>query len=193
MGGDNPNLTYTTGLELKTDDDTRMEVDFAFWHQRTRVFGREEEPALVLGESKSFAAESFKAEDIARMLKLAELLPGAFIVFATLKDKLSAAERGEIATFAMWGREPLPDGSPRTPVIILTATELFCSWHIDETWKELGGRRAALAESQRHVFDDLQTLADLTQQVYLELPDVHARFGQTPPAAAGSSEQTPTP
>jgi glycosyltransferase involved in cell wall biosynthesis len=68
---------------------------------------------------------------------------------------------------------------------------LFCSWHIGQTWKELGGRRAALAESRRHHLDNLQTLTDLTQQVYLELPDPRARFGQTPPATSGSSEQTP--
>jgi hypothetical protein len=191
LGGHGPKLTYATGLELKLGDDTRLEVDFTFWYRRERMFGREDEPALVFGEAKSFAAESFKAEDIARMRKLAELLPGAFIVFATLKDELSAAEGAEIAAFAIWGREPLPDGSPRTPVIVLTAAELFGSWDVDRTWKDLGGKRAALVESRRHHLDNLQTLADLTQQVYLELPDPYARFGQAPPASSGRSEETP--
>jgi hypothetical protein len=50
------------------------------------MFRREEEPVLVFGEAKSFAAESFKPEDIARMRKVAELFPGASIVFATLKE-----------------------------------------------------------------------------------------------------------
>jgi hypothetical protein len=53
LGGDIPKLTYTTGLELKVGDDTPFEVDFAFWYQRARIFGREEEPALVFGEAKS--------------------------------------------------------------------------------------------------------------------------------------------
>jgi hypothetical protein len=189
LGGDNPKLTYTTGVELRTGDDTRMEVDFAFWYQRARMFGREEEPALVFGEAKSFAAESFKDEDIARMRKLAELLPGTFIVFATLKDELSTAERAAIAALAMWGREQLPNGSFRAPVIILTATELFCSWRVDHTWKELGGKWAGFADSWCHNLDNLRTLADVTQQLYLELPDPHARFDWTAPAAPGGAGQ----
>lgn len=186
LGGDNPRLTFATGLELKIGGDTPFEVDFAFWYQRAKMFGREEEPALVFGEAKSFAAESFKPEDIARMRKLADLFPRAFVVFATLKDELSASEKAAIGTLAMWGRETLPDGVPRTPVIVLTAAELFCAWHLDQTWKELGGQREALIRPRHHRLENLWRLAEFTQQAYLDLPDPHVRL-HTPQQAAAEN------
>ena len=130
----------------------------------------------MFGEAKSFAIESFKQDDVARMRKLADIFPGAFIVFATLKDELSATEKTAIGQFATWGRERLPDGRPRTPVIVLTATELFCGWNVKEAWKELGGQRATLVTPPAVRLDNLWTLANLTQQIYLGLPDPHAHF-----------------
>ena len=189
LGGHDSELTYATGLDLALDDGTRMEADFVFWYRRSKTFGRDVEPALVFGEAKSFGAEGLTAEDVARMRKLAERFPGSFVVFATLKDELSATEKAGIADFAMWGRELSPRGAPRTPVIVLTASELFCKWRIDQTWSDLGGMRAALAESRRHDFDNLQTFADVTQQVYLGLSDRHAQFGQASPASAEDSER----
>jgi hypothetical protein len=116
------------------------------------------------------------------------MFPRAFIAFATLKDELSATEKAEIGTFALWGRERLQDGSPRTPVIVLTAAELFCSWHLEQTWKELGGQRAALVHSGRHNFDNLWTFAVLTQQTYLDLPDPRTGFRPSPPATSENPE-----
>ncbi len=167
LGGDHPKLTYATGLDFRIGECVPFEVDFTFWYQRGRMFGRDEEPALVFGEAKSFAVESFKDDDVARMRKLADIFPGAFIVFATLKDELSATEKIAIGQFAIWGRERLPDGRPRTPVIVLTATELYCGWYVKEAWKELGGQRAAFVTPRGTRLDNLWTLADLTQQSYL--------------------------
>jgi hypothetical protein len=181
LGGDHPKLTYATGLDFKVGEDVPFEVDFTFWYQRDKMFGRDEEPALVFGEAKSFAIESFKADDVARMRKLADMFPGAFMVFATLKDELSATEKTAIGQFATWGRERLPDGRPRTPVIVLTATELFCGWHVEEAWKELGGQRANFVRPPAVRLENLWTLANLTQQIYLDLPDPHARFHPPPP------------
>ena len=158
------------------------------WFQRGRMFGREEEPALVFGEAKSFAVDSFKEDDLARMRKLAELFPGAFMVFATLKDELSATEQAAIGLFATWGRERLPDGRPRTPVIVLTATELFCGWHIEETWKEAGGQRSDFVKSPAVRLNNLWTLANFTQQIYLGLPDPHANFYPPPPMPPSATE-----
>lgn len=154
LGGDNPKLTYATGLELKIGDDTPFEVDFPFWYQRARMFGREDEPVLVFGEAKSFAAESFKEEDIARMRKLADQFPRAFVVFATLKDDLSTTEKTQIGAFALWGREIM--------------------------WEELGGKRHALIQGGRRQLDNLWTLADLTQRAYLNLPDPRAIVAAAP-------------
>jgi hypothetical protein len=167
-------MTYTTGLELRIGEDNPLEVDFAFWYQRNRMFGRSEEPALIFGEAKSFGTEGFKAADIARMRKLAEKFPGTFMVFATLKDELSADEAKAIREFATWGREELTNGLPRTPVIALTGNELFCDWRLEQTWKELGGQRAALVTPPAARLDNLHRLARFTQQVYLGLHDNRA-------------------
>lgn len=59
------------------------------------------------------------------MRKLAEKFPGAFLVFATLKDELSDAEKAEIGQLATWGRERLPDRRPRAPVIVLTGRAIL--------------------------------------------------------------------
>jgi hypothetical protein len=105
------------------------------------------------------------------MRKLAEKFPGAFLVFAMLKDALAEYEKAEIAALAMWGRELLDDGRPRGPVIVLTGTELFCEWNIEQAWRALSDQRGQFAARPALNLDNLWTLADHTQQVYLGLPD----------------------
>jgi hypothetical protein len=146
-------------------------VEFSLWYQRQRVLDLAEEPALVFGESKSFAAESFKAADLERMRRLGEMFPGAFLAFTTLKDDLSENERIEIGRLAMWGRERLTDGRPRSPVIVLTGTEAFAGWNVEHTWEQLSARRAQFARSRSEHLENLWTLATMTQEVYLNLPD----------------------
>jgi len=82
----------------------------------------------------------------------------------------------------MKGRERLDDGRFRFPVIVLTGTELFGSWHLGHAWKEKGGQHARFAEPASLRLDNLSTLAELTQQLYLELPDPWADL--RPPAAS---------
>jgi hypothetical protein len=183
LASEQPRLTYATGLKYQIGDANPFEVDFTLWYQRTRILNLDEEPVLVFGEAKSFAVESFKQEDLARMRKLAEQFPGAFLVFAALKDDLSDTEKVEIGHLATWGRERLVDGRPRAPVIVLTGIELFAPWRIRQSWKGLGGERAKFAESQRARFDNLWDLAELTQQIYLGLPDPYAHH--LAPRAAG--------
>jgi len=139
------------------------------------MFGVQEEPVLVFGEGKSFATESFKPDDVARMRKLAEKFPGAFHVFAALKADLTDAEKTAIGDFATWGRERLPDGRPRAPVIALSGTELFAAWDIEHVWKEMGDPRAKFVQRPTARIDNLWTLADITQQLYLGFPDPHTR------------------
>jgi hypothetical protein len=104
------------------------------------------------------------------MRKLAERFPGAFVIFATLKDSFGPEEAKAIGEFTMWGRGHLQNGLPRTPVIALTGTELFCDWRVDQRWKELGGQRAALVTPPAARLDNLHRLARFTQNVYLGLP-----------------------
>ncbi len=61
----------------------------------------------------------------------------------------------------------------RAPVILLTGTELFTPHDLQESWKSKGGKRAALIEPGHVDISHLPTLADLTQQVYLEMPSYH--------------------
>ena len=107
-------LTYATGLEFVGVAPLPIEVDFTCWYQRRIILGRNEEPVLIFGEAKSFAAQCFKSEDIERMSKVAEKFPGAFIVFATLKDELSDAEKSSIGQLAMQGRARLENGVRRS-------------------------------------------------------------------------------
>jgi hypothetical protein len=174
--GSDVQLTYSTGLDF-TLEHKANEVDFVFWYRRDRLLEQDEEELLAFGEAKSLAKESFKEEDIQRMERLARAFPGAFLVFATLKDSLSDDERSAIGNLALWGRELLPTGRPRSPVIVLTAMEMFSEWHIKQTWENAGEKYKQITSA--HVWlDNLWDLADLTQQLYLDLPDKYARFRQ---------------
>ena len=177
LGGDTQ-LTYSTGLDI-TVEQSSNEIDFAFWYRRDRLFDQDEEPVLAFGEAKSFAVESFLAKDIQRMERLANSFPGAFLVFATLKEALSEDEKSEIAKLAMWGREPLKNGQPRSPVIVLTAMEMFSEWHIKHTWESAGGKHKELASPAYVRSENLWELANLTQQLYLGLPDRYAHLSQS--------------
>jgi hypothetical protein len=164
-------LTYATGLDFVGVTPSPIEVDFTCWYRRRAILGRDEEPVLIFGEAKSFASEGFKSNDVERMSKVAGKFPGAFIVFATLKDGLSDDEKSFIGEIAMQGRATLENGRPRSPVIVLTGTELFASWSLGEAWRQKGGQHARFAEPASVRLDNLWTLAQLTQQLYLGLPD----------------------
>ena len=161
-------LVYSPGLNISASGQQPFEVDFSFWYRRD-AWGHDEETVTVFGEANSFGDKCFHTIDIARMRKVAELFPGSFLVFAALKNTLHADEKSAIAELAQWGREPLDDGRPRAPVIVLTGTELFCSWHLLDTWKGLDGKRKEIADSSHFRLDNLWTLADVTQQVYLDM------------------------
>jgi hypothetical protein len=168
--GSQTQLSYSTNLDIALGQEN-LEVDFAFWYLRDYHLELDEEPVLAFGEAKSFASEAFEAKDIERMKKLAVKFPGSFQVFATLKDNLSDDERSAIGDFALWGRDPLRNGHPRAPVIVLTGVELFSEWLVDHTWKNLDDKRGKFAALSPTRLDNLWTLADLTQQFYLGLPD----------------------
>jgi hypothetical protein len=191
LGSDYANVTYATNLHYSFGDDKPFEVDFTLWYQRKRILDLEEEPALVFGEAKSFAIEGFKQEDVDRMRKLGEKFPGAFLVFATLKDDtLSDTEKKLIGDLALWGRSLLTDGRPHSPVIVLTGTEVFAPWYIREAWKTLGGRYAKFVEPPSVRLSNLWEFAEITQQLYLDLPHPYAHLL---PGAAIQPSSSPAP
>lgn len=179
LGGDTQ-LTYSPGLDV-TVEGTKNDVDFAFWYQRDRLFARDEEPLAAFGETKSFAKESFEETDFRRMERLARTFPGAFLVFATLKDGLSEDEKSGISRLALWGRERMRNGRPRSPVIVLTAMEMFSEWHIKQTWENAGEKYKQFVSRAYVQLDNLWELADITQQLYLDLPGKYAHLHQPTP------------
>ncbi|QYG08872.1 hypothetical protein [Janthinobacterium sp. PAMC25594] len=58
----------------------------------------------------------------------------------------------------------------RVPVIVLTANELFAPHSLCEVWGKLGGKHDELANVWGIRTENLRMLADLTQQLYLQLP-----------------------
>ena len=54
-------------------------------------------------------------------------------------------------------------------IIVLTGTELFTDHYLESTWKEAGGAHAGMVQHPSVQIDDLWTLADITQQLYLDM------------------------
>ena len=93
----------------------------------------------MFGEAKSFGGGAFKQDDVDRMKSLAETFPGSTLVFAAMKERIdfSKAEINRIKELAEWGREYDEDRQQsRAPVIILTGTELFTEYSLEDSWKK---------------------------------------------------------
>jgi hypothetical protein len=182
-------LTWSSGQELTLPTGNKVEADFILWYQRKEIFGNDHPTEVVFGETKSFGRERsrdlshvaqrvkdedvFKENDILRMKLLAEAFPGALLVFATMKEAsdMSASELARIRKLAEWGREYLIESRrSRAPVIVLTGTELFAGYSINDAWKEKGGKHEELGAHGYVHWGNLKVLADMTQQIYLDMP-----------------------
>lgn len=166
-------MTWSTGQELDFGADGKIEADFMFWYQRLRGLPSRDHPTLtVFGESKSFGKEAFEQVDVDRMKQLAMRFPGSVCVFSTMKEAsdFSQSERERLRKFTAWGRERIRGkrGS-RAPVIVLTGAELFTAHNLNSTWEELGGKHAEFVSRGWTRTENLHTLADLTQQLYLDM------------------------
>ena len=135
-------MTFVTGLELMRSEE-RAETDFLAWLADPRYRRLPREPAMVIGECKSYASDAFADDDIRRLKTLGEWFPGAFIVAACLKNKLSPDEVGHLRGLATWGwgRESVC-GEP-SRIIVLTGAELF-SGSVRDGWEKAGGQLADL-------------------------------------------------
>ena len=141
------------------------------WYQREETLALNYPTELVFAEVKSFGKEAFTPDDMNKMKLLAEAFPGSTLVFATMKEELSQKEINRIRKLAEWGRVYYKDrNQTRAPVIVLTGTELFTEMSLEESWKEKGGKHKRLIEPGWVRTDNLRVLADLTQQLYLEMP-----------------------
>jgi hypothetical protein len=173
---DRSHVTWSSGQELILPADRKVEADFILWYQRKQILEPDYPTEVVFGEAKSLGKEVFKDDDVDRMKVLAEAFPGAVLVFATLKEaaQLSKNEISRIRKLAEWGRDyDRENHRTRAPVILLTGTELFTPYYLQESWKSKGDKRAALIEPGYIDISHLPTLADFTQQVYLDMPSYH--------------------
>lgn len=173
IGHDHVDVTWSAGQELELAPKDKVESDFILWYQRKQIFGNNYPTEIVLGEAKSFGREAFQSEDVVAMKRLAVRFPGSILVFSTMKeaDELSTEEVGRIAKLAEWGREYVWNRrQTRAPVIVLTGAELFASYSLQEAWKKKGGRHAHLIEPGWVREENLRVLADMTQQLYLNMP-----------------------
>lgn len=173
---DRVGVTWSAGQELTLTTSKKIEADFILWYQRKQMFGTDYPTEIVFGETKSFGKDVFKDEDINKMKTLVESFPGAVLVFATMKEagELSKEEIGRIRRLAEWGREyDKEKDQTRAPVIMLTGTELFVDLSLEYAWKEKGGKHAQLISPGWVRVDNLRVLADLTQQLYLDMPSYH--------------------
>lgn len=164
-GGSDRHFVYSTGLDLDISGQ-RREIDLIAWRQDLNSLRRDDETAVIFGEAKSFASEAIKPKDCALLKELGGRFPGAFLVAAVMKSKLSANERRLLTALANWGRVPGSDGMPRSPVIILTGAELFADGCLEDAWTKLGGVYEHVVKTSMGQFN-LWKLADCTQQIYL--------------------------
>ncbi len=169
LGYNQTPTTFATGLDIVSGA-SKFEIDFAGWYSEGKKFWIDPSPVVVFGETKSFGAEVFKERDVRRLKGLAEAFPGSYVVFSALKSQLADVEKKRIRKFAEWGRVPQKNGEPRAMVIVLTGTELFSDHRLKGTWEELGGAHAAVVKHGSVNIDDLWTLAEITQQLYLGMP-----------------------
>lgn len=132
-------FTYSTSILLKRDEQIN-ETDFFAWHGKHVYSRASSDPALLVGECKSFGVELFKAKDIQRLKQLGEMLPGAYLVAASLKPALSKAEVAGLRTLAKWGWRRRRDDRAPSRLIVLTGTELFTSGPLYNAWLDAGGR-----------------------------------------------------
>jgi hypothetical protein len=181
--GHDSNIAWSAGQELAFGPNDRIEADFILWYQRKVTFGNDYPTQLVFGEAKSFRGENaeerreiddaFDQRDVDRLKKLATEFPGSILVFSTMKkpEELSDDEIARISKLAEWGREYVRDRRhSRAPVIVLTANELFAPYSLRDAWGKLGGRHEEFANAGMIRTENLRVLADLTQQLYLNLP-----------------------
>jgi hypothetical protein len=128
--------------------------------QRTQAY-------LVHAECKSF--NRFDRKDLARINALARAFPGAALIFSTMRSELGAEEVRMLSSLTLTERRKRLRGRPYSPIIVLTATEIFSLHGAPMCWRDKGGLYKNLSETHENIAE-LPQLADATQRLYLGLP-----------------------
>ena len=144
-----------------------IEADLALFFQEERFLYPKTE--LIFAECKTF--NSFEDKDAQRMLDLGKQFPGAFLVFATLKESLNEDEKKILREVANCSQENRKNKRSFNPIMILTGTELISDTHFELSWESAEDMRATFA--RKHNFEVgprfLLDFCNVTQQVYLDM------------------------
>lgn len=167
-------MTWSAGQELTLPSGKKAEADFILWTQKQEILTLNEPTNIVFGEAKSFAKDAFQDSDIAKMKLLAETFPKSILVFATMKEyeDFSSDEVSRLKELAEWGRGyDNKNREIRAHIMILTGLELFIEDYsgFARAWEKKGGKQKELI-SNKYNLNNLELLAELTQQVYLDMP-----------------------
>ena len=159
-------MTYSTALELKFDGLT-LEVDFLVWHTTDSTF-ESRAPEIIVGEAKSIGdGELLKREDITKLKKVGERIPGSMIAISVLREQFTESEKRLLRGLVRWGRRLNDQGGPTNPILLLTQTELLGQAPIDYVWEKKGGVHKKHAEGATR---NLRSFADATVALNLGLP-----------------------
>jgi hypothetical protein len=158
-------MTWLPGVILKRGSQS-LEADFVAFRQEGMFSPKAS--VTMLGECKTF--DTFKKKDVRRMEQLGIQLPGAVLVFCTLRNELTRSERTLISRLARKGRKHLHSDRWRNPVLVLTGMELLDSSGIPHCWRNLPVPAKTIVASYRgyqHGYEGLQELANCLQQLHL--------------------------
>lgn len=161
--------TSVPSFEATAPGKADLEADLAMFC-RDGSYG-DDTAGILFGECKSYGP--FKPKDFQRMRYLAEMFPGAILVFSTLRESLTKEEIAALKRLTKFGRKYWKAERPVNPVLILTGIELLTWVRPPLCWN---------AELQKR-FQNVHTLMEhcnASQQIYLGLPswqeDWHAAF-----------------
>jgi len=100
----------------------------------------------------------------------------AAIVISVLKDNFSDQEKELISEFVLWDRKAGVPKRERRTIILMTGTELFADFSIQNTWKDLGGVYEKY--SNYHSTNSLESFANATQEIYLGVEPYYDRLSK---------------
>lgn len=125
---------------------------------------------VLFCECKTY--NKFEKKDVERMYALSEEFPGAVLVFSTFRTELTTAEKKMLRPLVNKGRKYWKSEETYNPVLIITGNEIFSDRGIPECWKGKDGKAGEIAENRFHPHS-ISDIADLTQQIYLDMKPYH--------------------
>lgn len=156
------NNATTTVLSFEAEKgDLKLEADLGLFYREGSYYDRSTE--LIFCECKTYRC--FVKKDIDTMRILAREFPGSILVFATLNDDLTAAEKKLIKPFVNSCNKYFERDRPKNPVMVLTANELCAHARPPYSWKDKGGKYKPFSENVQ--IHGLLDISQATQKIYL--------------------------